>query len=101
MKNPSSIKLDWKAGEIFDGVREVWCANGDMFALEVQMHDNDVVIGTAWRQIPATFWEPADAECVLELEYESTGAAKFALESFDSRVLQDEQELENLIEEGR
>jgi hypothetical protein len=37
---------------------------------------------------------------MLELEYESVGAAKFALESYDSRVLQDEQELETLIEEG-
>jgi hypothetical protein len=101
MKNPSSIKLDWKAGEIFDGVTEVWRADGDMFALEVQMQDDDAVIGSAWRRISATFWEPEDVECILELEYESVGAAKFALEGYDSRVLQDEQELENLIEEGR
>jgi hypothetical protein len=101
MKNPSIIKLDWKAGEIFDGVTEVWRADGDMFALEVQMQDDDAVIGTAWRRISATFWEPEDVECILELEYESVGAAKFALEGYDSRVLQDEQELENLIEEGR
>ena len=100
MKNPSSIKLDWKAGEIFDGVTEVWRADGDMFALEVQMQDDDTVIGTAWRRISATFWEPEDVECILDLEYESVGAAKFALEGYDSRVLQDEQELENLIEEG-
>ena len=76
------------------GVTQVLVCDGEMFGLEIQEHDNDAVIGTVWRVISATFWEPADVDCILEQEYESLGAAKLALETYDREAVEDELRME-------
>jgi hypothetical protein len=100
MKNPHTWRLDWKQDEAFEGVTQAWHAQGDMYLLEVQEQDNDTVVGTVWRRIPATFWEPEDVACVLEQTYESVGAAKFLLEKLDADELQAEQENEARLEQS-
>lgn len=100
MKNPHTWRLTWTQREIFEGVTQVWTAEGDMYALEVQEQDDDTVVGTVWRRIPATFWEPEDVACVLEQTYESVNEAKFLLEKLDADELQAERENEARLEQS-
>lgn len=100
MKNPHTWKLDWKQDEVFEGVTQAWHAHGDMFLLEVQEQDNDTVVGTVWRRVPATFWEPEDVDCILEQIYESVNEAKFLLEKLDADELRAEQENEARLEQS-
>ena len=65
------------------GVTETLVCRGEMYSLEVQCQDDGTVVGTVWREISATFWEPADVDCVLEEEYTSVDAAKEALVAYD------------------
>ncbi len=88
------MKLEWIARDVFEGVEEVWTADGDMFALEVQAQNDGSVVGTLWKRIPATFWEPEDIACVHEQNYESVNEAKFLLEKMDSDELEAEREYE-------
>jgi len=87
------MKYEWKTdlGELKAGkvVEALICA-GEMYQLEIQEHDNDMVVGSVWAETPATFWEPADMTCVLEREYESIGAAKHFLELFDREAAEDQ-----------
>lgn len=100
MKNPHAWRLDWQQRDVFEGVTEVWTAKGDVFCLRVQEQDDDLVVGTVWKRIPATFWEPADIVCVHERIYESAGEAKFLLEMIDAEALLAEQENEALLEQS-
>lgn len=100
MKNPHSWRLDWLQREVFEGVTEVWTAEGDMFLLEVQEHADDTVVGTVWRTIPATFWEPSDMVCIHEQTYESVNEAKFLLEKLDADELRAERENEARLEQS-
>ncbi len=86
------MRLNWIEQDLFEGVTQVWTADGDMFSLEVQEQDDDTVVGTVWARIPATFWEPEDVTCIQELTYESVNEAKFLLEKFDAEELQAQQE---------
>lgn len=83
MKNPHQFKLSWEELESFPGVEQHWHAEGEMYNLEVQVQDDDTVVGTVWKRIPATFWEPEDVVCIHEQTYESANEAKFLLEKFD------------------
>lgn len=100
MKNPHTWKLNWTQREVFEGVTQVWTAEGDVFDLEVQEQDDDTVVGTVWKRIPATFWEPEDVTCVLEQTYESVNEAKFLLEKLDADELRLERENEARLEEA-
>lgn len=100
MKNPHTWRLDWKQRETFKGVTQVWTADGDMFGLEVQEQDDDTVVGTVWKRIPATFWEPEDVTCIHEQIYESVNEAKFLLEKLDADELAAELENEARLEES-
>jgi hypothetical protein len=88
MKN----RLTWIEQDLFEGVTHAWKAEGDMFILEVQVQDDDTVVGTVWRPIPATFWEPEDIACILEATYECAAEAKLLLEKYDAEELKAEQE---------
>lgn len=98
MKNPHAWRLDWKQRDTYEGVTEIWVAEGDVFYLRVQEQDDDSVVGTVWKRIPATFWEPADIECVHERSYDSVGEAKFLLEKLDADELRAEQENDARLE---
>lgn len=100
MKNPHTWRLNWVKDEAFEGVNEAWHAEGDMFLLEVQEQYPDTVIGTVWRRIPATFWEPEDIACIEERIYESVNEAKFLLEKFDADELAIEREWEAKLDES-
>jgi hypothetical protein len=93
------MKLEWTAGDAFEGVEEVWVADGDMFGLEVQAQDDGSVVGTLWKRIPATFWEPEDVMCAHEQNYGSVDEAKFLLEKIDSDELEAEREAEARLEQ--
>lgn len=95
------MKIYWKTGESFEGVTEVWIADGGMFGLEIQRQTDDTVVATAWRTIPATYWEPQDVECVFEKEYATIGEATRELEKFDAAAVKCEQELEYLMDPSR
>lgn len=78
------MKYEWtKSAEQIEGVIQTLTCEGEMYILEIQEQDNDAVVGTVWRETHATFWEPADQECILEKEYESVAAAKYLLTEFD------------------
>jgi hypothetical protein len=98
MKNEHKWNLNWTKLEPFDDVIEHWHAEGEMFALEVQEQYGDVVVGTVWKRIPATFWEPEDVACVHEQTYESVNEAKFLLEKFDDDAADDLRKFEEALE---
>ena len=66
-----------------NSVVEAWRCEGEMFILEIQRQDDDLVIGTVFHETPATREDPSDFACVLERDYESVPAAKYLLEELD------------------
>jgi hypothetical protein len=98
MKNPHAWRLDWEQLEAFEDVTAHWHARGEMFDLEVQEQYPDTVIGTVWKRIPATFWEPEDTVCIHEQTYESVNEAKFLLEKFDDDAADDLRKFEEALE---
>ena len=71
---------------------------GAMYSLEIQ-EDNGVIFGSVWREIPATFWETSDVECIIEREYASIEAAKLGLAIIDKEALDDQLAWEASMEE--
>ncbi len=99
MKNSHEWKLKWVELDPFPGVPEHWQAWGDMYGLEVQVQDDDTVVGTVWKRIPPTFWEPEDVICIHEQTYESANEAKFLLEKLDADDAQAEREADDRLAE--
>lgn len=87
------------AEERIPGVEKTLVCDGGMYALEVQVQEDRTVIATAWKPVPATFWEPGDMDCVIEKTYKSLNAAKRFLEKFDDEALTEERKYEVLIEQ--
>ena len=83
---------NWHKLDAFPGVTDAWHTLGDLYGLEVQVHDDGTVVGTAWKLIPPTFWEPEDVVCVHEETYASVFEAKSALETLQSEAIRAEQE---------
>lgn len=84
-------KYEWTtSSEQISGVVQTLQCEGAMFNLEIQEQDDDKVVGSVWKVIPATFWEPEDYDCIHEVEYESVAAAKNFLEIFDREAMEDE-----------
>lgn len=98
--HPHQWRLSWIQQEVFEGVTQVWTADGDMYALEVQEQDDETVVGTIWRRIPATFWEPEDVVCIHERTYDTVNDAKCVLEKLDEDELRAEQENEARLEQS-
>lgn len=93
------MKYEWTQGtEEIGGVVETWACEGEMFRLEIQEQDNELVVGTVWAETPATLWDTADYECVLEHTYESIGAAKHFLEIFDRERAEDQARYEERMD---
>lgn len=86
------MNYEWKQEE------DSLTCGGEMFSLEIQNNDG-VIVGSVWREIPATFWEPSDVECILEREYGSIEVAKQALAIFDKDAADDQRAWEASIEE--
>jgi hypothetical protein len=91
----------WTAGEVFEGVTEVWTAEGSVYGLEVQKQSEGNVVGTVWRTIHATYEEPADVECVLEKEYATIGEATRDLEKIDEDEVKYQQAVDYSIDQSR
>lgn len=83
---------NWHELDAFPGVTEAWRTLGDLYGLEVQVQDDGTVVGTAWKRVPPTFWEPEDVVCVHEETYGSVLEAKSALETLQSEDIRAEQE---------
>jgi hypothetical protein len=100
MENTRTTRLNWVEQELFEGVVKVIVAEGDTGCIiEVQEDTDGLVVGTLWRRIPATFWEPEDVECMVEEVYESVDAAVLALEKLDAEELRLQQEDERRMYE--
>jgi hypothetical protein len=63
---------------------------GEIYQLEIQAQEDGTVVGSVWTEIPATFWEPAEMDCIIELEYKSVDAARDALERVDREAAEEE-----------
>jgi hypothetical protein len=67
------------------GSCETYTAGGEMYELVVTINkDDEVVTGELWGEVPATYWEPADLVVKRSDVYESSGAARAALEAMDA-----------------
>lgn len=95
------MKYKWNENGVegFEGVTQQLSCEGEMLMLEIQVQDDGTVVGVALREIPATFWEPADWMTLIEEVYPSVDAAKAALEKYDDDLATAEQEADRLCEE--
>jgi hypothetical protein len=87
------MKYQWKS----ESADHLTC-EGQMYLLEVTINDDETVTGQMWREIPATFWEPVDMVVAYSAEYESSGAARAALEQRDTMAADWERGLEAHLE---
>lgn len=86
------MKYEWEKDteqQAPDVIQRLLCA-GEMYQLEIQEQENDMVIGSAMVVTPATLWDTADTDCVFEQEYESVAAAKYFLEIYDREAAEDQ-----------
>ena len=90
-----------------EGVVGTLVCTGEVYSLEIQIQSDGTVVGTAWREIHPTFWEPGDTACVHEADYPSVTEARTHLELIDfadyqyqlsiddSQPIEDQERLEN------
>ena len=95
------MKYEWKAveGANHPSITTHVVAGGEVYFLEIVEESTGAVTGTAWKEVPATFWEPGDVACVHEEAYEFLDAAKYALAKFDADAATHEREWEDKMSE--
>jgi hypothetical protein len=92
-------KKQWGTREPFEGVIAEYFAIGDLFGLEVQVQTSGLIVGTVWKTIPATYWEPADVDCIHEQEFTNVDEAMVALEKYDDDAVAEEIRYDRMMSE--
>jgi hypothetical protein len=92
-------KRQWSTDETFEGVIAAYSAVGEMYGLEVQVQVSGLIVASAWKTVPATYWEPADAEYIYEKEFGSVDEAMVALEKYDDEAVAEEQRYDKMMAE--
>lgn len=95
----SHTRRQWNTEEPFEGVIAEYSAIGEMYGLQVQVQVSGLIVGTVWKTIPATYWEPADVDCIHEQEFTNVDEAMVALEKYDDDAVAEEIRYDRMMSE--